>query len=387
MKLPQISSVDASMAADVAVVEDGTYAEADSLLAQRGKSFHWARRLLTATHAARATRLYGFCRRIDDLVDENPSPADARAALGVVRRALQTGQCNNAAWRDMLALMRDSAIDPAIPLELIRGVEGDLEAVRVADIAGLLRYSYRVAGTVGQMMTALLDVTAPEAIPHAIHLGIAMQLTNVCRDVREDALRGRRYLPATLVGALEPEALIDPKGATRATAAKAVCTLLDLAENYYASAEHGLHHLPAGARAGILVAARVYREIGVVLRKRDGDCWSSRAMVGAAGKTIVTLRALGDLSNSGPLNAAGAPPALHSLSESRDTSVVRPGEAKRLSYGPAMGALQQHRLMANPAANPAAYPAACPASDPANYLAAFSAASLTEHAPMLDHVN
>jgi 15-cis-phytoene synthase len=355
----------ADFSADAAdVTEDGAYANSDSLLAQRGKSFHWARRLLSATHAERATRLYGFCRRIDDLVDENPSPVDARAALGAVRRALQTGQCdgpfNNAAWLDMLALMRDSGIDPTIPLELIQGVESDLDAVRVADMAELLRYSYRVAGTVGQMMTALLDVKTPEAMPHAIHLGIAMQLTNICRDVREDASRGRRYLPATLVGMLEPEALIAPTGATRATAAKAVCTLLDLAENYYASAEHGLHHLPAGARAGILVAARVYREIGVVLRRRDGDCWSSRAMVSAAGKTIVTLRALSDLGDSGRLNAAVAPPF---LSGPRDSHGAWFGEATRVSQGPAMGALPRHLGTTHPEG------------------------ALTKLAPALDHVN
>ena len=295
MTLVHLGSDAADQAASLA------YQVADSLLAQRGKSFHWARRLLSAPHAERATRLYGFCRRIDDLVDENTSASAAHTALASVRQALLCDCSDDAAWCDMLNLMRESDIDPAIPLELIRGVAGDLDTVCVADMPELLRYCYRVAGTVGQMMTALLDVSAPEATPHAIHLGIAMQLTNICRDVREDALRGRRYLPATLVGALEPASLVAPTGATRATAAKAVCALLDLAETYYASAEHGLHYLPAGARAGILVASRLYREIGEVLRKRDGDCWSSRAMVGAAGKTVVTLRALRDLRDLGDL--------------------------------------------------------------------------------------
>ena len=268
------------------------YAAADALLAQRGHSFHWARRLLSAVHAERATRLYGFCRRIDDLADECPSPAEGREALAIVRGALQTGQSNDPTTLDMLQLMRGCGIDPAVPLELIQGVEGDLGEVRVADMAELLRYCYRVAGTVGLMMTAALDVTAPEALPHAIDLGIAMQLTNICRDVREDALLGRRYLPATLVGALEPAALIAPTGAARAAAVHAVRTLLELADRHYASGEQGLRHLPSGARAGILVAARVYREIGIVLRRRDGDCWSSRARVGAAAKAVVTLRAL-----------------------------------------------------------------------------------------------
>ena len=269
------------------------YDAANKLLAQRGRSFHWARRLLSATHAERATRLYGFCRRIDDIVDECSSPAAAHAALEVVRQALQSDQSDDATLCDMLRLMRGCGIDPAIPLELIQGVESDLGEVRVADMAELLLYCYQVAGTVGLMMTAALDVTAPEALPHAIDLGIAMQLTNICRDVREDALRGRRYLPETLVGALPAHALIDPDGPTRAAAVHAIGTLLNLADRYYASGEQGLRYLPSGARSGILVAARVYREIGVVLRQRDGDCWTSRAKVGTAVKTMITLRALG----------------------------------------------------------------------------------------------
>ena len=269
------------------------YDAANKLLAQRGRSFHWARRLLSTTHAERATRLYGFCRRIDDMVDECSSPAAAHAALAVVRQALQSDQSDDATTRDMLWLMRGCGIDPAIPLELIQGVESDLGEVRVADMAELLLYCYQVAGTVGLMMTAALDVTAPEALPHAIDLGIAMQLTNICRDVREDALRGRRYLPETLVGALPAHALIDPDGPTRAAAVHAIGTLLNLADRHYASGEQGLRYLPSGARSGILVAARVYREIGVVLRQRDGDCWTSRAKVGTAAKTMITLRALG----------------------------------------------------------------------------------------------
>jgi hypothetical protein len=152
------------------------------------------------------------------------------------------------------------------------GVESDPGEVRVADVAELLRYCYRIAGTVALMRTAALDVTVPEPLPHAIDLGVAMQLTNICRDVREDALRGRRYLPATLGGVLEPAALIDPACAARAAAVHAVRTLLDLADRHHTSGEQGLRYLPCGARAGILVAARVYRKIGVVLRRRDGDC-------------------------------------------------------------------------------------------------------------------
>ncbi len=276
------------------------YAAADGLLAERGHSFHWARTLLSTRHAERATRLYGFCRRIDDVADEATDAATARAALAVIRRALQTGECDDVETADMLQLMLTCGIDPAIPLELIRGVEGDLGKVQFADMDELLCYCYRVAGTVGLMMTAALDVTTPEALPHAIDLGIAMQLTNICRDVREDALLGRRYLPAALVGALEPAALIDPKPSVKATVTATLRLLLDTADRHYASGEQGLRYLPSGARTGILVAARAYRGIGTVLRERGFDCWSSRATVSAAGKVAITLRALASTATAQP---------------------------------------------------------------------------------------
>lgn len=293
-----------------AVLSGAVYAAADGLLAQRGHSFHWARRLLNARHAERATRLYGFCRRIDDVADEATDAATAHAALAVIRRALQSGQCDNAETADMLQLMRTCRIDPAVPLELIRGVESDLGGVCVADLDELLRYCYRVAGTVGLMMTAALDVTTPEALPHAVDLGIAMQLTNICRDVREDALLGRRYLPATLVGPLEAAALIDPTPSVKASVTVALRMLLDTADRYYASGEQGLRYLPAGARTGILVAARAYRGIGTVLRERGFDCWSSRAAVSAAGKVVITLRALVATAQPGLALPQAPPPRL-----------------------------------------------------------------------------
>jgi phytoene synthase len=285
------------------------YAAADALLAERGRSFHWARRLLGARHAERATRLYGFCRWVDDLADEAVDAATARAELAAVRRALQTGESGDAWTADMLDLMRDCAIDPTVALELLRGVEGDLGDVRVADMDELLRYCYRVAGTVGLMMAAALDATAPEALPHAIDLGIAMQLTNICRDVREDALLGRRYLPATLVGSLEPESLVDPTRSVRASVARALRALLDMADERYASGEHGLRYLPAGAGASILVAARVYRGIGTALREREFDCWSSRARVSGGGKLAITLGALAAAAGSQARRAVTVPHA------------------------------------------------------------------------------
>jgi phytoene synthase len=177
-------------------------------------------------------------------------------------------------------------------LELIAGVRSDLEPVRVADEAELLRYCYRVAGTVGIMMCGALDVNQREAHAFAVDLGIGMQLTNLCRDVVEDAVAGRRYLPASLVGNVEPGELIAPAGARRERLRDGVAALLELADRYYASGESGLSFLPPRARGGILVAARVYRAIGTKLRERGHDFWEGRVVVTEREKARVSAAAL-----------------------------------------------------------------------------------------------
>jgi phytoene synthase len=267
-------------------------AAAEATLARQGRSFHWARRLLGATHAARATRLYAFCRHLDDLVDEAASAEAARAALAAADRDLAAGRSDDPILQDGLALMRECGIDPAIARELIAGMASDAETVRVADEAELLRYCYRAAGTVGLMMCRVLDAREPSAAAHAVDLGIAMQLTNLCRDVADDARMGRRYLPASLVGDLPPADLIEPSPALQPKLRAAVARLLALAETYYASGEAGLPFLPVRARAGILVAGRVYRAIGHRLAAREHAYWEGRAFVPDWRKAAITLAAL-----------------------------------------------------------------------------------------------
>ncbi len=268
------------------------YAVANQMLFAKGRSFHWARHLLNNVHADRATRLYGFCRRVDDLADETTSLSAAHEALFALDRAFETGASSDPLTVDALRLISECGIDPAIPRLLIEGVSGDLKAVGVADVPELLRYCYQVAGTVGLMMSAALDTRDPAAAPHAIDLGIAMQLTNLCRDVADDAQAGRRYLPASLIATMAPARLVSPAGADRVLAQSVVLRLLDLADDYYASGEDGLRYLPSRAGQAILVAARVYQAIGTRLRQRRGDAWSGRMVVRAPAKAAITARAL-----------------------------------------------------------------------------------------------
>lgn len=280
------------MTIDLITQQATALAEADTVLSQKGKSFYWARKLLNAEHAQRATRLYSLCRYLDDLADEAISPSQAKAALDDVKAAVMRGQANHPVVQDGLLLIESCGIDPLVVCQLIEGVRSDLETVAIANLDELLRYCYRVAGTVGLMMCNVLGVKNPEALPHAVDLGVAMQLTNICRDVQADALAGRRYLPASMIGNLPPAALADPAPGIQLELQACLRQLLDIAERYYRSGEMGLSYLPVGARAGILTAARIYREIGMCLARGQYQFWQGRVVVSSARKVAVTAKLL-----------------------------------------------------------------------------------------------
>jgi len=266
---------------------------AEEILAKKGKSFHWAKKLLSKKHGERATRLYVFCRYLDDLADEARSPVEAKSNLMEIKQSLQSGRTNNPVVADALNLMNDCRIEPQIPCELINGLLTDLDEVGLKTVDELLRYCYRVAGTVGLMMSDVLDVADPAASPFAIDLGIGMQLTNICRDVQEDARMGRRYLPNEIVGKISLEDLINPSESQKEKVSFSVQFLLNLADEYYQSGESGLPYLPLQARHGILIAARVYHAIGLKLRARNYCYWDERVVISKARKIGITFMSLG----------------------------------------------------------------------------------------------
>lgn len=268
------------------------FSSADNVLANKGRSFHWARRLLGKMHSERATRLYRLCRYIDDLGDEENSVVVSRQKLLEARNAFNLEHSDNEVLNDGLSLLNECQIDKSIVLDLIAGVDSDTQLVRIEDQDALLRYCYQVAGTVGLMMSKALDTHDEAAYPFAIDLGIAMQITNICRDVKVDALANRRYIPANLVQDFEPIALIDPNEQQKKLIQSAVANLLDCAEKYYASGEKGLPYLPLEARLSILVAARVYREIGRELKNQNYEYWHRRIVVSTPRKIVITVQAL-----------------------------------------------------------------------------------------------
>jgi len=261
-------------------------------LKSNGRTFYFASHLLGSTYRIRAARLYAFCRYVDDLADESEDPVLAKLSLDKLQESLRNGHSDQDCVASMIALMKELSMPSEPVLALIKGVQSDLTTRRIKDQAELLGYSYQVAGTVGLMMCMALDVRDVNAWPFAIDLGIAMQLTNIARDVGEDARKGRVYLPSTWLKGLTAAQIAHPDIENAKTLQLATQQTLNLAETYYQSGLDGIHYLPGAARYGIVVAAMVYREIGQLIAQDNFHSWDRRAVVPAWRKLTCATGAL-----------------------------------------------------------------------------------------------
>lgn len=269
------------------------------VLRRCGRTFYAASLILPPATRRRLAVLYAFCRTVDDCGDV-AAACDGEAGLDRAARLLdeiEAGLAGRAHGSPIVRRFRALAAVHGVPLslahQLVEGVRSDLGPVRVANERELVRYAYRVASTVGLMMCRVLGVPR-EGDPYAVDLGIAMQLTNIARDVREDARSDRVYLPGEWI---DPGRLLaafgagaDPADIGRAVRARDHA--LRLAERYYASAEAGMRYLPLSVRPGIRAAARNYRAIGAVIRRDPEGYLMRRAATGHATKGRRTLSAL-----------------------------------------------------------------------------------------------
>ena len=210
---------------------------------------------------------------------------------------LRLGDSDEPAVAGLLEFEREFGLDRSVVDAFLAGVEQDLAVSRYGDEADLLRYCFRVAGTVGLMMCAVLGVDESDALPFAIDLGIGMQLTNIARDILEDAGMNRRYVPGDWVGHASPAEIRAAARAPDSELARDVTAsagrLLDLAETFYSSGARGYRYLPWRAHLAIGVAARVYRQIGIQLRDADLAWHAGRQVTGKAAKLRCSLLALG----------------------------------------------------------------------------------------------
>ena len=239
---------------------DETSAQSNKIiLLKSSKTFAWATALLPRKIAQDVRALYAICRSIDDFADELDQ-VKGEDSLKALRQEVQSN--SKAGLAGLVRGLRESCdLDVQALEHLMYGVEQDLNHTYIETEEGLIQYAYYVAGTVGLMMCNIMRVADPAAQKHAIDLGIAMQLTNIARDIFEDARMGRRYLPATWLD-LSPNDIQTPTDAQRASIEITTQRLLELAESYYQSGFSGLRYIPKHSRLGVAVAAKLYREIG-----------------------------------------------------------------------------------------------------------------------------
>ena len=275
---------------------------AQAVLARSGRTFHLASRLLPPHMRTDAAELYSFCRGMDDLADE--SGAEGARLIEEAAAALEADPLSDTAasfgWPIELEARFPNISKVAV--KLTRALAADTGPCRIPSEAALLEYAFGVAGTVGIMMCRILGAP-PEAAQSAADLGVAMQLTNIARDVREDLGRDRIYLPADWVTPAAVKAAV--AGGSREPLSTAIRRLLALAEQRYHSAHGGMHFLPWRARVSILTAAACYREIGVLVERDVPLSWRRRTVVPATRKSALLVRAVRQ-----SLSRASAMPAL-----------------------------------------------------------------------------
>ncbi len=250
-----------------------------AVIQQHSRSFSLAAKLLPANVRPDVEKLYAWCRWCDDAVDEAPDAKAAAARLERLRtdvKRIYAGEAPlHAASKWLESLVHQYNIPIEWPLDLLRGMETDLADPVLETVEDLMQYCYQAAGTVGLMMCRVMGVADPKALAKAKSLGMAMQLTNIARDVHEDWRAGRRYVPKKWLS-LVPGKDMTP---TNREVSPAVEQLLRLADELYVEGNSGLGYLPNGVRLAIRLAGKVYREIGSEIRRQDLAVMSGRVFV------------------------------------------------------------------------------------------------------------
>ena len=242
------------------------------------KSFSWAGFFLPKKIYLKCSILYDFCRTVDNIADEDGNLDIKKNNLLNFKNNFNNKNFNNPIIKNMWNLINDFGISIKIINDLFDGVESDLkERVELNSKKDLLVYSYRVAGTVGLMMAKILNVKDQSALKSAIDLGIAMQLTNISRDVVEDAKNNRSYILANF---------------------ESIKETLKLADLFYESSFTSIKEIPFNFRLSILVARRVYKKIGHnILKKENIENYnrSGKIYVTSINKIIQTFLSIFDL--------------------------------------------------------------------------------------------
>ena len=223
----------------------------NSLLEKHAKSFYWASFFLSKEISNKCSSLYNFCRTLDDIVDDNNKLEIKKNNFLQFKKNFMDKDLNDPIIKEMWSIINSEKISEKVVTDLFDGVETDLEEkVRINSKKELLVYSYRVAGTVGLMMSKILKVKNKQALKGAIDLGIAMQLTNIARDVCEDRDRNRQYIKPDF---------------------SAIKETINESQIFYQKSFSSISSIPLRSRFSVIVARRVYKKIGDYILKQNNS--------------------------------------------------------------------------------------------------------------------
>ncbi|MET0791549.1 MAG: phytoene/squalene synthase family protein, partial [Polyangiaceae bacterium] len=267
-------------------------------LARHSKSFALAGKLLPPEQRRDAAVLYTYCRLVDDRIDL-VDPEDQPAALQELQRMLDSvyrGEPQvDVRLRAFQEVVQRRGVPREYPEALLDGMAMDTAGAQYQTLDELLLYCHRVAGVVGLMMCHVLGVSDSRALRNAAHLGIAMQLTNICRDVAEDWQRGRLYLPLRMLQACGFQALGPEHGplpeAARHSIRAVTRQLLTEADGFYRSGDAGMGALPFRASFSVRAARWIYSAIGGRILHPEYDAYTMRAVVPPSQKLVLVLKA------------------------------------------------------------------------------------------------
>ena len=249
-----------------------------SYLSAYAKSFSWAGYFLPKKTLKKCSALYDFCRVADNIADDDGDIENKKKKFDQFENDFNQKKFDDPIIKNMWGLIEEFKISLKIVQDLLIGIKSDIrDKVKLNSKKDLLIYSYRVAGTVGLMMAKILKVNKKSSLKSAIDLGIAMQLTNISRDVIEDSKNNRFYINKDF---------------------KEISSTINLADNFYQNSFYSIKSIPMSFRFSILVARRVYRKIGhKILNKKNLENYqnSGKIYVSNTEKVIETFLSIIDL--------------------------------------------------------------------------------------------
>mgnify|MGYP006441136963 FL=1 len=242
------------------------------IIYENSKSFYWASKFLPKKILKKVINIYAFCRLQDDLVDEGIKIEDSSEL------------------EELENIIKSYGVSKNIISNLMEGINSDKNFKRFKDNSELLRYCYKVAGVVGLMMIKALDIKQSEAKYFAIDLGIAMQLTNISRDIMQDYKKNRIYIPENT--GINKDIISNMTSENEKKIKKVVNQIILKSEIYYKSSLNGMRYIPIRSRLAILVSLRIYQGIGIKIIKTEKKFIHENLYVTNIEKTLIVAKAL-----------------------------------------------------------------------------------------------